>query len=659
MTNFRLIAVLALSSAVSMGFRAYDCSRPDSVVEAYSLLDPDNCTEAAEEYTSTRILKVEIVQTRDELVLDVHNCKAYRTTVSQYCGHSSAAGVLRWHKFREIQMIPASECRSAVSTGQMSLNGITLQVLNGSTTSHREPFAGDLADDHSCTAETARINGDSFSYQAGYDLYEVTVRKRPARLWEGIGKIRLPGGIMVNAGDRAAADELEGTFVWDMPSERCEETLSLVYEGDVTIHSNSSKTLTNSLLILEDDATKQYAGLEIQEATLVCGYTAYKTHVKSIMVLAVLGKESRIANSSFTASSASNSAVLQTEIAFLHVKAAMSLSEKLGQVRAELCLNRVKIAQTRLEAIAGTSNPYSLRKVFGPGHVATKSGAVVYVTKCPPVEVVPSPVLNCTEEIPVMVNESRRYVDPFSFILKPTGSVVVCNDIAPPRWMINEVWYCAYPEIRECRTPSLIPIEDVQVDLSTKPTKGLGKSLYSPEQMKAFVEFQATAGARVAYVSDAAARSFGSRAPSGEWGSGLSTYATGNLVDIVGWVHSPLFWVFGPYALYVTASMIILGVTNLILRIAVRVWLLRRVKAPGFWILGALFGVIYTIATAPLAWVEKATSDIANNAVETSARGGSGEGEDPEKGLLDHPVCSMCGTICHGACKILVSRGKH
>jgi hypothetical protein len=55
----------------------------------------------------------------------------------------------------------------------------------------------------------------------------------------------------------------------------------------------------------------------------------------------------------------------------------------------------------RLEAIASADHPCSLLQVFGRGHVITKSGAVVYVTRCNLVEVLPRVRRNCTEEIPV------------------------------------------------------------------------------------------------------------------------------------------------------------------------------------------------------------------------------------------------------------------
>jgi hypothetical protein len=63
---------------------------------------------------------------------------------------------------------------------------------------------------------------------------------------------------------------------------------------------------------------------------------------------------------------------------FLQVRASLSMKEKLRQVRGVICVNRREIAHTRLEAIAGADNPYSLITIFGRGHLAIKAGGAVY-----------------------------------------------------------------------------------------------------------------------------------------------------------------------------------------------------------------------------------------------------------------------------------------
>ncbi len=55
---------------------------------------------------------------------------------------------------------------------------------------------------------------------------------------------------------------------------------------------------------------------------------------------------------------------------------------------------------SRLEAIAGADNLYSLIMIFGRGHLAIKVGGAVYVARCVPVEVIPQSLKNLAFEIP-------------------------------------------------------------------------------------------------------------------------------------------------------------------------------------------------------------------------------------------------------------------
>ncbi len=89
-----------------------------------------------------------------------------------------------------------------------------------------------------------------------------------------------------------------------------------------------------------------------------------------------------------------------------------------------------------MEAIAGEDNPYSLLQVFSRGHVITKSRAVVYMTRCNPVEVLSRVSLNCAEEIRLTWKNTRLFVDPISYMIKSAASPTRCNDIALPRWNI-------------------------------------------------------------------------------------------------------------------------------------------------------------------------------------------------------------------------------
>jgi hypothetical protein len=110
----------------------------------------------------------------------------------------------------------------------------------------------------------------------------------------------------------------------------------------------------------------------------------------------------------------------------------MTVKEKLQQLRSAICINRREIAHTRMEAVAGADNPYSLIAIFGQRHLAIKAGGALYVTRCAPVEVVPWSHRNCREEILALHNGKKIFVDPISYVIKSAGSRVHCNSVAPP-----------------------------------------------------------------------------------------------------------------------------------------------------------------------------------------------------------------------------------
>jgi hypothetical protein len=168
---------------------------------------------------------------------------------------------------------------------------------------------------------------------------------------------------------------------------------------------------------------------------VLCGNSALHTHIPNIAVFAHQDHQMEVATGRFKDQPAGTDMTkLETTMSFLQIKASVGLHEKIQQVRHEICQNRRETAQVRLEAIAGADNPYSLLQVFRRGHVIVKNGAVAYVTRCNPVEVLPRVSNNCTEEIPLTWNGTSLYVDPISYVIKSAASPTRCNDIALPRW---------------------------------------------------------------------------------------------------------------------------------------------------------------------------------------------------------------------------------
>ena len=71
-----------------------------------------------------RVLSLEIIQVKKTRIVPVFCCLAVESKFSQYCGHSSAAGVLRILKFRENHGIDSGDCRTAfLEKGKITVGG--------------------------------------------------------------------------------------------------------------------------------------------------------------------------------------------------------------------------------------------------------------------------------------------------------------------------------------------------------------------------------------------------------------------------------------------------------------------------------------------------------------------------------------------------------
>jgi hypothetical protein len=234
-------------------------------------------------------------------------------------------------------------------------------------------------------------------------------------------------------------DSLEGTVVWEYDSMACPQTIVQLCRGLMKVYVNQSEAYEGSTAIVEHQDKDQAAGQEMADSFILCSHQAFKTHIKRITVFIHKDDWMEVAQGWFVNKQGEgNLTRLEFGMSLLQVKASMSIKEKLRQVRSAFCMNRREIAHTRLEAIAGADNQYSLITILGRGHLAIKAGGAVYVTRCAMVEVLPRSHKNCTEEIPVTINGTEAFMDPISYVIKSAEYPVHCNDIAPPpprtRW---------------------------------------------------------------------------------------------------------------------------------------------------------------------------------------------------------------------------------
>jgi hypothetical protein len=151
-------------------------------------------------------------------------------------------------------------------------------------------------------------------------------------------------------------------------------------------------SFVGAIALLEEKG--QVAGLELLSSHLLCHHPAYATHLRDVVLVVHPDNFTLIATDPFDPEQIKDYILLETELSFLHVKTTISNRDWLRQVRLAICETRRQVAATRLEAAAGSVNPYAFVEVFGRGHLSTRAGAAVYITRGNPVSVQPRAVLN-------------------------------------------------------------------------------------------------------------------------------------------------------------------------------------------------------------------------------------------------------------------------
>ncbi len=161
---------------------------------------------------------------------------------------------------------------------------------------------------------------------------------------------------------------------------------------------------------------------------------------------------------------------------------------------------------------------------------------------------------------------------------------------------------------------------------------GLGRSIYSKEQMEDFARFQDSQNTRKAYLAEAAELAYLGRSE-GEWGLGLTELAREQIVNAAGYRLIPLYRLIGPTAVIVILVMFIVGMARMLIDILVRAIIIARVRGWGFWMFGALWDTAFQVAVSPFQWeVEKGKEGAGGIRNQMEARAAYVPGQPQEEG---------------------------
>ncbi len=236
-----------------------------------------------------------------------------------------------------------------------------------------------------------------------------------------------------------------------------------------TLHAAlTDHDLLNAIVMVMSGS--QYDGLVLQHSLPLCDRRCYSTHIQGITVCLLCDQEQHFPKTAFKSSF------------HLYISTNMRMYNRFELVQNDLGSLKRTVLHTKLRALSGASNDYSLVDILGKGHLLFNMDPVVYVASCIAVEAQKADFQNCTKEIPVRVGNNTRFTNPFTYILTNFPMVVSCSDLTPVRRFFPVKWYFTTPKTQECRAPEKLNLTVHTYEPLGDLTKGLGKDIYSDSQ---------------------------------------------------------------------------------------------------------------------------------------------------------------------------------
>jgi len=362
-------------------------------------------------------------------------------------------------------------------------------------------------------------------------------------------------------------DATEGTYVWNHIQRGCSGgEWEELYKGKLGILRDEVITL--------DQSVGQRAWLKLGKVVTICGKKMRSTHLRHVYVRWIRPQRAReVIKKHPTPPEEKELGSLRLEWSYLRGRSSYMIRRELREAATEGCWMQGTLMELRQSQAAGTGESQSVAAHFGVGHIAVRSGGVVYVARCGMVVVELRNHTVCTQEIPVIHRGEEVYVDPLSLVIRRSATPVKCRRGAPPRWKIGKEWFCGYPEIRPCNGPGPLPehhrTNDQEKSVGTHP---------DPEED----------------VGDCQLKDEGRSTPSREVLERLSADVSRRWLGGYEGLET-LPGIIGTAVLGVSAAEMMLGA-------AVRISVLYAWKGPGPWMAAALWSTAFQVVIMPGRW---------------------------------------------------------
>jgi hypothetical protein len=613
-----LLPLLLLTASIwqqSSAVTVYDCEHPGTTFQPIDLLEPEECPDPVSGYEIPKPVRVQVLQSEAASPVVGYNCRITITKRVHRCGFNSLHYGFDTPVYKENVVLTPAECRKAIRETRIKIEGKIHPVQLGVVMNSKFFSHGLRRSDGTCETATFTTNGQYFEKSYEECLLEIFFRKIPGTVDRAEGVVIFNNGLRANYMDEVLRDSAEGVIVWAAEKMSCVNSVSEIYMGDATLHRRRNKGRDGSIIMIENNATKQYAGLVLRHSITMCRKECHATHIPGLSLCILRPRDRPITGAEFKAHFDPTTMDIATQLSYSHLGTNLRMYSRFEEMSEDLCALDRRSLFNKLQAVSGADNTYALLDMFGRGHTVFVAGAAAYVARCVPLQGVVANYPNCTHEIPIRVNGSGniRFADAFSFILSDLPTRIPCSDVMPVRWKIDDEWWCATPQARRCNAPAHLNVSTVAGMQAVDFTEGLGAGVLTTEQRSQHHFYVLLSQSRLAGTNELTQNMLRNRDTGtafDEFGHPFNPAALGTFrLDIAGLIF-PMFWVLGEWWTYLSGALLFGLCIKIVASVIIRGWIIYKAEGFGCWMLAAFWDTLFLLARTPWTVLKKTTEAI-------------------------------------------------
>jgi hypothetical protein len=229
--------------------------------------------------------KIKIIMTDGDRPIMAMQCLVLKTQEVVGCG-----GHPSFH-YRSLKIainqpveVTPQECRDALIASKISVKGQKMVFQIGVRRYHRYFSEGERAVNRDCAITTFTRKG--VIYNNSYEETTIKVLITKVRGLTSDNTIRFPRGLIDSHADGVVRDVHDGMLVWSTEIQRCQDSMSLMYQGRLKLHqarSNVENDLEEAIILVEQNETRRYAGLVLEGTKSLCGHVCHNTQIPDVV----------------------------------------------------------------------------------------------------------------------------------------------------------------------------------------------------------------------------------------------------------------------------------------------------------------------------------------------------------------------------------------